>query len=89
MNRIEQIERKLKDHLEAHEIEIVDDSWRHAGHAGVQNLGEAEATHLTISVASKQFEGLSTLDQHRKVHKVLKEEMDTFLHALVLKTKDN
>ena len=79
---IEHIRQKILTDLPATHVAIVDDSWKHAGHAGAQpgNL------HLTISVVSEKFEGLSLIDQHREVHQILKDEIGALIHALILKT---
>ena len=43
--------------------------------------------HLTITVASNTFEGLSLIKQHQKIMDVLKEPLGTrVLHAVKLKT---
>jgi len=80
---IEAIKQKIIDDLPASSVEIEDDSWKHVGHAGAMpgNL------HLTITVVSDQFNGVSLIDQHRMVQQVLKDEIGTIIHALILKTK--
>lgn len=84
MTVIEQLKSKLTQALEAAHVEIVDDSWRHAGH--LEAKPGLEATHLTITVVSSRFEGVSLMDRHRLVHEVLKEARENHLHALQLKT---
>jgi BolA protein len=84
MTVIDQLKEKLTRELSADHVEIIDDSWRHAGHAGTRP--DVEATHLTITVVSPQFEGIQLMDQHRLVHAVLKDARDKHLHALQLKT---
>ena len=83
MSLIESLKQKLTTELNATHVEIIDDSWQHAGHSG--NPG-GEATHLTITIVSSQFEGVGLMDQHRLVHAALKEARETHLHALQLKT---
>lgn len=82
---IASVEEKLKTQLEATVIQITDNSWQHAGHAGNTSLA-TEATHLAITIVSPQFENLNPLDRHRLVHKTLKEEMNEHIHALEVKT---
>jgi BolA protein len=84
MSVIDQLKAKLTCELEAIHVEIVDDSWQHAGHR--QAPVGLEATHLSITVVSARFEGVGLMDQHRLVHDVLKEARDSHLHALQLKT---
>ncbi len=84
MSTIEQLKDKLTRELTASHVEIIDDSWRHAGH--LEATPGLEATHLTITVVSPKFEGVNLMDQHRLVHEVLKEAREKHLHALQLKT---
>lgn len=79
MNRKEIIEMKLSV-LNPHFLEIIDESALHAGHAGNPN-GDAES-HFAIKIASKEFNNLSMVKQHRIINNILKDEFDTGLHAL-------
>jgi BolA family transcriptional regulator, general stress-responsive regulator len=72
--------------LAAEHVEIIDNSWRHAGHVAMANVHQAEGTHLHITIVSPQFENLSLLDRHRLVHAALREAFAGDLHALELKT---
>ncbi len=84
MSTIDQLKEKLIRELQASHVEILDDSWKHAGH--LEATPGLEATHLSITVVSPQFEGVNLMDQHRLVHDVLKEARAKHLHALQLKT---
>jgi len=64
------------------ELEITDDSAKHAGHAGAAPGGE---THYSVRITSAAFEGLSRVQIQRTVMMVLQSEFDTGLHALSLK----
>jgi stress-induced morphogen len=82
MSFIEAIKVKLQTELQATHIEIVDNTWMHAGHAG-----SAGGAHLKITVVSPVFEAVPLIDQHRLVQDTLKTEMQTnAIHALELKT---
>ena len=74
------IQQKLTETFSAQHVEVIDDSWMHAGHAG-----SGGGSHLTVVVVSDQFEGKMGLDRHRAVQKALKEEMQTSIHALIIK----
>lgn len=76
---------KLLTQLNATHVEIIDNSWQHAGHAGMANVHETEGTHLAVTIVSPQFEGLGLLQRHRAVHAVLQEDFAGPLHALELK----
>ena len=62
-------------------LEIVDDSSRHAGHAGAAPGGE---THYTVRMVSAAFTGQSRVASSRAVHEVLAGELSNGLHALSL-----
>src|SRR5687768_7801475 len=63
-------------------LEILNDSHRHAGHAGSPGTGE---THFTIKVVSAAFAGKSRLERHRMVNDVLAEELAGKVHAFAIK----
>lgn len=75
------IREKLTIALNPQMLEIVDESHKHAGHAGAR---PGESTHFHIKIISKAFEPLSRLERYRVVHDILKTELDTQIHALSL-----
>jgi BolA protein len=74
----EKIRRKMIEQLEAKVVEIVDESWKHAGHAGAS----AGGGHFILRVVSKRFEGVSRLNRNRLVFQTLAQEMQGEIHAL-------
>ncbi len=76
------IERKMKTDLDAIHVEVEDESWKHAGHAGAASGGG----HFTLVVVSPKFEGLNPLDRRRLVFSVLYPEMRGEIHALTVRT---
>jgi BolA protein len=77
----DEIRNKLKQAFAPEALEVVNDSHRHAGHAGSPGTGES---HFTIKVVSQSFEGKSRLERHRMVNQVLAEELAGKIHALAL-----
>ena len=77
------IRHKLSEALEPSRLDIVDDSARHAGHAGARPEGES---HFIVEIASAQFAGLSRVARQRLVYSALEDELRTDVHALALKT---
>lgn len=63
-------------------LDIVDESARHAGHAG--NPDGAGETHYAVTLVSPRFAGMSRLERSRAVHAALAEEFAAGLHALHL-----
>ena len=59
--RVEAIRRRLQTALAPTVLEIVDDSHRHAGHAGARD-GRG---HFSVRIASPAFAGLSPVTRHR------------------------
>jgi BolA family transcriptional regulator, general stress-responsive regulator len=77
------IRRKLTERLAPIRLEIVDESQRHAGHAGARPEGE---THFAVTIASPAFAGLSRVARQRVVYQILADELATRVHALSLTT---
>jgi len=65
------------------ELDIVDESARHAGHAGAAPGGE---THFRVRIVSARFAGLSRVGRQRAIHAELAEELQSRVHALSLTT---
>lgn len=68
------------------QLEVIDESHLHAGHAGAQG----GASHFRLHIWSSQFEGISTLARHRLVYDRVQDLMPYPIHALaiVAKSKD-
>ncbi len=74
--------RKLADAFAPSILEVVDDSARHAGHAGSRSGGE---THFNLVIVSAEFEGLSRVERQRRINRVLADELAGPVHALSIK----
>jgi BolA protein len=83
MSVAETIREKLTNNLAPTRLQIVDDSSRHAGHAGAHPDGE---THFTVTIVSPAFSGLNRVARQRLVYRVLAAELATQVHALSLTT---
>lgn len=66
------------------EVEVADDSHRHAGHAGAAPGGE---THYSVRVVSPAFAGMNRVARSRAAHEALAAEFASGLHALALTLK--
>jgi BolA protein len=78
MSRVERIRAALQDAFAPSRLEVVDDSHRHAGHAGARD-GRG---HFNVEIVSEAFAGLPPLARHRRVYAALGEMMTTDIHAL-------
>jgi BolA protein len=83
MRVVEIINQKLTDSLSPTKLEIVDDSHKHAGHAGARPEGES---HFSVTIVSQAFEGKSRVQRQRLVYQAISEEMSECIHALSLQT---
>jgi BolA protein len=64
-------------------LDILDESHRHAGHAGARPEGE---THFAVTIVAAAFAGENRVARQRLVYETLAEELATRVHALSLKT---
>ncbi|MBK6866948.1 MAG: BolA family transcriptional regulator [Burkholderiales bacterium] len=81
---------QMADHLRATlqptELEVLDESWQHEGHAGANGTGFG--THFRVRVASPLFDGQGRVAQHRLVYDALRHFIDEQgVHALAIETR--
>jgi stress-induced morphogen len=62
-------------------LDVVNDSHRHAGHAGSPGTG---MSHFSIKVVSAAFAGKSRVERHRMVNAALADELAGPVHALAI-----
>ena len=84
MSLAESMRQKLEREFSPTLLEIVDESHRHAGHAGAREGGES---HFAVEIVSEAFAGLSRIARHRLVHEVLAEELSGGVHALAISAR--
>ena len=78
----ELIETRLRTALEPERLEVVDDSDRHAGHAGASPSGES---HFNVVIVAAAFQGVGRVQRQRMVHAALAEAFAGGLHALSIR----
>lgn len=81
----DRIKQKLTAAVAPIELEIEDDSARHAGHAGAHADGGGE-THFNVKIVSEAFVGQNRVARQRQVYAVLADELNERVHALSLVT---
>ena len=79
---LEAIQAKLTAAFQPTRLEIVDDSDRHAGHAGASPGGES---HFNVLIESQAFAGTAKVARQRMVYRALADELAGPLHALSIK----
>lgn len=79
--RLERMQQLIQDALKPTQLEIIDDSHKHIGHAGAKD-GKG---HFTVIIQSEALEGKPMLQQHRAIYDALGDMMETDIHALAIK----
>ena len=79
-----QLEARLRDQLQPTELEVIDESAAHAGHAGAG--AEGYGTHFRVRIASPLFAGKPRVARHRLVYDALQLFIAQGLHALAIET---
>jgi BolA protein len=69
----------LTAQLDPVELELVDDSAAHAGHAGARS-----GAHFNLRIVSARFAGLPRISRHRLVYDALRPWMAEGVHALAI-----
>ena len=82
MSIAQQIEVRLIERLQPVQLQVIDESAAHAGHAGASPTGSG--SHMRVRVASPLFTGLSRVQCHRLVYDALQDFIDQGLHALAI-----
>ncbi|WP_170374562.1 BolA family protein [Ruegeria atlantica] len=80
MSVSDEIHQRLETAFNPRELEVIDDSESHRGHAGYQDGGES---HFNVRIRASAFEGQSRVASHRAVHKALGDIVPR-IHALAL-----
>ncbi len=77
-----QIDERLRASLAPTQLEVLDESAAHAGHAGANGTGAG--THFRVRIASPLFDGRPRVARHRLVYDALQDFMDQGLHAIAI-----
>lgn len=62
-------------------LDVIDESNKHFGHAGWREGGE---THFRVRIATRHFDGISRVAQHRAIMETLDAELKDRVHALAI-----
>lgn len=82
MSRRDRIYTRLNKVFTPALLEVIDDSAKHAGHAGAKPEGQ---THYTVIIQSDHFADQNRIQRQRDIMAALQEEFETGLHALSIK----
>ncbi|WP_136634916.1 BolA family protein [Pseudooceanicola onchidii] len=76
-----EIREKLDARFSPRELEVIDESEQHIGHAGYQEGGQS---HFRVRMRAEELDGLSRVARHRAVHDALGPDLIGRIHALAL-----
>ena len=84
----DRMEAKLKAAFTPQFLTVVDESHKHAGHAGHDSgAGHGGETHFRVQIVSPDFSGKTRIERHRAVNTLLADEISGGVHALALEIK--
>ena len=83
MNLVAEIKQRLAA-LEPLELELIDESEAHRGHAGYRQGG---GTHWRLAIVSSRFAGQPVVARHRMVYQALGNLMQNPIHALAISAR--
>lgn len=78
------LHQRLSETLAPTQLEVIDETAAHAGHAGADPSGFG--THFRVRIASPLFAGKPAVARHRLVYDALHDFIDRGLHALAIET---
>jgi BolA protein len=81
--RIEMIRTRLERELQPSALEIVDESARHAGHAGAASGGG----HFIVNITATAFQDKTPVQRHRQIYAALGDIMHSEIHALSIQAR--
>lgn len=81
VQRMAMMDARLRAALVPTELEILDESHLHVGHAGARD-GRG---HFAVRIVSERLAGRSALERHRAVYAALGDLMTTDIHAVSIR----
>ena len=82
-DRIEMLRKRLTQALQPVELDIIDESAKHAGHAGAASGGG----HFIVTIVSPVFENKTLIQRHRLVYDAVGDIMHSEIHALSIQAR--
>ena len=80
MKVADEISKRLRQAFAPSELEVVNESHKHAGHGGDDGSGES---HFAVRIRAESLAALPRVARHRAVHAALG-DINTRVHALAL-----
>ncbi len=79
------LQQRLQHILQPSQLEVIDESYQHDGHAGANGTGFG--SHFRVRITAAAFIGKSSVARHRLVYDALQDFMDQGLHALAIEAQ--
>ena len=83
---VSNLEVRLRTRLQPTRLEVIDESYQHAGHVGANSSGFG--THFRVRIASPLFTNRGRVARHRLVYDALQDFIAQGLHALAIETEN-
>ena len=80
----EEIRQRLADAFDPSELEVLNESHHHAGHAGDDGSGQS---HWRVRIAAPSLAGQSRIARHRAIHAALGADIIGRIHALAIEAR--
>jgi BolA protein len=81
--RVTMIRERLERELQPAALEIIDESAKHAGHAGAASGGG----HFIVDIVASVFRDMTPIQRHRLVYSALDDLLQQEIHALSIQAK--
>ena len=81
MNAADRIRGRLTEAFSPTELQVIDESDGHKGHAGARPEGE---THFRVRIVAEAFRGRARIETHRMINAALASELTGGVHALAI-----
>lgn len=82
-NQTDMIRKVLQDTFAPTHLDIIDESYKHAGHAGAKDGGG----HFIVHIQADAFTGLSRVQKHRLVNEATQHLFGSTIHALSIQAR--
>lgn len=81
--RVAAIRERLQRALDPRDLQVIDESHKHVGHAGAKD-GRG---HFVVNVTAAAFADKSLIQRHRMVYEAMGSLMETDIHALSINAR--
>ncbi|MET3559421.1 BolA protein [Bartonella japonica] len=82
------IQMKLQEAFHPQKLEVINESHLHEGHPHNEHAFDGKGeTHFRVKILSSSFSGMSRVEIHRAIYRVLQKELATCVHALAIEVE--